>query len=285
LIERGHIYIAQPPLYKVKKGKQETYLKDDNALNAYLLRTALDGAALHVNGEAPPLSDSALENLANDYVVVSAIQRRLGKRYDEAFMAKLLTMPRVDDELLNDRARFHETWLTELQARLQAEAGVSDHYKLHLVEAEDERPASINVERWTHGIATDKHIALEFFHSADYRKIADLSEQLIGLLSGDAFVARGEKRQPIGSFGEALNWLMDEAKRGQHIQRYKGLGEMNPEQLWETTMDPASRRLLQVSIEDAVGSDEIFTTLMGDLVEPRREFIERNALTVENLDV
>jgi len=284
LIERGHIYIAQPPLYKVKKGKQETYLKDDNALNAYLLRTALDGASLHVNAEAPGLSEAALENLATDSVTVSGIQRRLGKRYDEQLIARLLYMPRVDDRLLEDREAFG-AWVKELEGRLQHDGGVADQYKLHLQEQTDEQPALLRVERWTHGIATEKHLSLEFFHSADYCKIADLGEQLIDLLSEGAYVTRGEKSRPVSSFGEALNWLMEEAKRGQHIQRYKGLGEMNPEQLWETTMDPATRRLLQVSIEDAVGSDEIFTTLMGDLVEPRREFIERNALTVENLDV
>jgi DNA gyrase subunit B len=154
-----------------------------------------------------------------------------------------------------------------------------------MAEPTEEHPRSICLERRIHGIGTERFIPMDFFSSADYRKIAGLGEQLINLVGDDAYVRRGEKRQPVGSFEEALTWLMEEAKRGQHIQRYKGLGEMNPNQLWETTMDPASRRLLQVNIEDAVGSDEIFTTLMGDLVEPRREFIERNALTVENLDV
>ncbi len=284
LIERGHIYIAQPPLYKVKKGKQETYLKDDMALNAYLLRTALDNATLHVSVDAPPLSEAALESLANDYVVVAAIQQRLGRRYDERFMQRLLSMPPVDEAMLADKQGFG-AWLEELQTRLQADTGVSDQYRLRLVEATEEHGEALCLERWTHGIATERLIPLEFFHSVDYRKIADLSERLTGLLGDDAVVRRGEKEKPVSSFGEALAWLMEEAKRGQHIQRYKGLGEMNPEQLWETTMDPETRRLLQVNIEDAVGSDEIFTTLMGDLVEPRREFIERNALTVENLDI
>ncbi len=285
LIERGHIFIAQPPLYKVKKGKQETYLKDDAALNAYLLRTALDNAGLHVTADAPPLSEAALERLANDYVVVSAIQRRLGRRYDENFMQRLLYMPRVSPEMLADADAF-SAWMEELQGRLQQDGGVSDQYKLRLVEAEEEgHGRSLCLERWTHGIASERLVPLDFFNSADYRKIADLGEQLIDLLGEGAYVRRGEKQRPVESFEQALAWLMEEAKRGQHIQRYKGLGEMNPEQLWETTMDPATRRLLQVNIEDAVGSDEIFTTLMGDLVEPRRDFIERNALTVENLDI
>ncbi len=286
LIERGHIYIAQPPLYKVKKGKQETYLKDDAALNAYLLRTALDNAALYVGADTPPLSEAALENLANEYVTVATIQRRLGRRYNDKFMQRLLYMPRVSEEMLEDNAALG-AWIEELEGRLQLDSCVADQYKLRILEPEDEQDTgrSLCLERWTHGIATERLIPLDFFHSADYRKITHLGEQLIDLLSDDAYVRRGEKEKPVSSFEEALAWLMDEAKRGQHIQRYKGLGEMNPEQLWETTMDPDSRRLLQVNIEDAVGADEIFTTLMGDLVEPRRDFIERNALTVENLDI
>ena len=285
LIERGHIYIAQPPLYKVKKGKQENYLKDDAALNAYLLRTALDGAHLHVSTEAPALSDVALENLATEYVMVAAVLRRLGRRYGEQLMQRMLYMPKVTEDMVQDNHEQLAAWLEELQGRLQADGSVSDRYTLRLMEETEEQSAMVIVEHWTHGIATEKYIPLEFFQSGDYLKIAELGSQLGDLLSEGAFVARGEKQRLVASFEEALAWLMDEAKRGQHIQRYKGLGEMNPEQLWETTMDPETRRLLQVNIEDAVGSDEIFTTLMGDLVEPRRDFIERNALTVENLDV
>ncbi len=284
LIERGHIYIAQPPLYKVKKGKQEHYLKDDTELNAYLLRTALDGASLLVNAEAPPLSGPALEDLAHKMVVVKAIQQRLGKRYDEGVLQNLLYMPRVADDLLDNEEAL-QGWMVELQNRLNVDTGVADRYQLLMTPAEEERTAGIAIEHWTHGIATEKHLPLDFFHSSDYQKIADMGEALDGLLAQDAEIRRGDKGKPVATFEEALQWLMEEAKRGQHIQRYKGLGEMNPEQLWETTMDPASRRLLRVNIEDVVGSDQIFTTLMGDQVEPRRDFIERNALTVENLDV
>ncbi|MGB5453769.1 MAG: DNA topoisomerase (ATP-hydrolyzing) subunit B [Sedimenticolaceae bacterium] len=284
LIERGHIYIAQPPLYKIKKGKQENYLKDDTELNTYLLRTALDGASLMVNAEAPPLSGLALEDLANKMVIVGAIQQRLGKRYEPVLLRNILYMPRVTDELLADATTL-QAWITEMQARLNSDAGVSNHYDLRVVDGDENHTGGITIEQWTHGIATQKHLPYDFFHSSDYKKIADLGEHLDGLLAEDAEVRRGDKSRPVDSFEQALSWLMEEAKRGQHIQRYKGLGEMNPEQLWETTMDPASRRLLQVKIEDVVGSDLIFTTLMGDQVEPRREFIERNALTVENLDV
>lgn len=194
-------------------------------------------------------------------------------------------MPKVTEDMVQDNHEQLAAWLEELQGRLQADGSVSDRYTLRLMEETEEQSAMVIVEHWTHGIATEKYIPLEFFQSGDYLKIAELGSQLGDLLSEGAFVARGEKQRLVASFEEALAWLMDEAKRGQHIQRYKGLGEMNPEQLWETTMDPETRRLLQVNIEDAVGSDEIFTTLMGDLVEPRRDFIERNALTVENLDV
>jgi DNA gyrase subunit B len=284
LIERGHIYIAQPPLYKVKKGKQENYLKDDAELNAYLLRTALDGASLLVNAAAPPLRGTALEELANKMVLVNGIQQRLAKRYDAGVLHHLLYMPRVTSAMQADKVAW-TAWIDELQGRLNTDTGVSDRYQLVPFEGDDTQSPGLEIEHWTHGIASNKHLPLDFFNGSDYQKIAEMGEHLDGLIAEDAEIHRGEKHRPVKSFEQALRWLMEEAKRGQHIQRYKGLGEMNPEQLWETTMDPASRRLLRVNIEDVVGSDQIFTTLMGDQVEPRREFIERNALTVENLDV
>jgi DNA gyrase subunit B len=289
LIERGHIYIAQPPLYKVKKGKQENYLKDDSELSAYLLRTALDNATLLVNADAPPLVGTALEELAQKMTTVTAIQSRLAKRYNPAVLTHLLYMPRMTAEVLADRSAL-TAWVDDLKGRLNKDKGVSDRYDINILEVidEDEDTAEVGalaVEHWTHGIATTKQIPVDFFHSADYLKIAEMGENLDGLLGDDAEMRRGEKSRPIDTFEQGLAWLLEEAKRGQHIQRYKGLGEMNPEQLWETTMDPENRRLLRVSIEDVVGSDQIFTTLMGDQVEPRREFIERNALTVENLDI
>ena len=288
LIERGHIYIAQPPLYKVKKGKQENYLKDDAELNAYLLRTALDGAGLMVNSEAPPLSGPALEDLAHRMVIVNAIRQRLSRRYGSAIMHHLVGMPRVTEPLWNDTDAW-QSWINELQARVNSQGSISDRYTIRWMTTEDDADADeregLLIEHWTHGIETHQLLPMEFFRSADYLKMAELGEQLDGLIAEDAEVRRGERSKTVSTFDEALAWLMDEAKRGQHIQRYKGLGEMNPEQLWETTMNPATRRLLRVNIEDVVGSDQIFTTLMGDQVEPRREFIEDNALTVENLDV
>ena len=283
LIERGHVYIAQPPLYKVKKGKQETYLKDDGELNAYLMRTALEGASLKVNADAPPVSGQALEDLAGKMVTVNGIIQRLGKRYDASVLRAMLYMPRVDSVMISDITRL-ETWAAELQNRLNMDTRVSDRYSIDVV-GDEEQGNGLVINHWTHGIANERLLPVEFFHSGDYHKLAEMADHLDGLLGEDAEIQRGDKQKPVKSFAEALQWLMEEAKRGQHIQRYKGLGEMNPEQLWETTMDPNTRRLLRVNIEDVVGSDQIFTTLMGDQVEPRREFIERNALTVENLDI
>ena len=284
LIERGYVYIAQPPLYKVKKGKQEQYLKDDGDLNQYLLNTALDSAELYVNTEAPPLSGNALESLALQYNAVMATIQRLSRRYDRTILEQFIYAPRVDEELLADSGRFDE-WLGELRGRLNSDSSPSNKYQLKREYSTELEEDVLTISHWIHGISTESVLPLEFFASREYQRQCELGEQLHGLLGEGAKVRRGERESAIKSFSQALGWLMEEAKRGQHIQRYKGLGEMNPSQLWETTMDPESRRLLRVSIEDAVGADEIFTTLMGDQVEPRREFIEKNALSVENLDV
>jgi DNA gyrase subunit B len=282
LVDRGYIYIAQPPLYKVKKGKQEQYLKDDSDLNQYLLQTALEGASLAVTAEAPPISGEALEALAQQSIAVSTTIKRLSRHHDSLILEKLIYMPTVDEALLEKPEALSE-WLEELSGRLNVDLGLANRYGLEL--AEEDGRLAIRIVKHTHGIELERWLHLEFFSSTEYRKLRKLGEQLEGLLSEEAYVQRGERRKSIMSFKEALDWLMDEAKRGQHIQRYKGLGEMNPAQLWETTMNPETRRLLRVSIEDAIAADEIFTTLMGDQVEPRRDFIESNALAVENLDV
>ena len=283
LIERGHVYIAQPPLYKVKKGKQETYVKDDLELSALLLGTAIDGAALHVNGEAPPLSGTALEALSRKYVEVQAIVKRWARRYDERFLEQLLYVPTLSTEAF-DRLDALKDWCRNLEIKLNALDDVSRRYRVsvHTLSAGGHR---IDLSRLEHGLSSEKHIPREFFGSAEYLRIAELAATLSDLIGAGAFVQRGEARQEVGSFKAAIGWLFDEAKKGQSIQRYKGLGEMNPEQLWDTTINPETRRLMQVRIEDAVAADDIFTTLMGDAVEPRREFIEKNALHVSNLDI
>ena len=285
LIERGYIYIAQPPLYKIKKGKQEQYVKDDASLNALLLSAAINKAQLYVNPEAPPLSGPALESLANDYMAVIAAIARLARRFDSELLEKMIYMPPLDAAAVEDKAAL-SGWFTELVERVNAGLLSGKRYESELVPETGDQPAFMKLSRWTHGIvASEQSFGEDFFASPEYAQITALGQQLDGLLSSGAYVQRGERRIDVTSFKQALDWLMDEARRGQSIQRYKGLGEMNPEQLWETTLDPENRRLLQVQIEDAVGSDDIFTTLMGDQVEPRRDFIEKNALSVSNLDV
>jgi DNA gyrase subunit B len=283
LIERGHIYIAQPPLYKIKKGKQEHYVKDDAELNALLLSTAIDGAALHVNADAPPLSGLGLESLAQSYVEVQNIVRRWARRYDERFLEQLLYLPRLTTEDF-DRTDVLKDWCRALEQRLNGLDDVSRRYRVGV----DAIPAGghrINLQRMEHGLTSEKHIPREFFDSAEYRRIAELAQTLSDLMGPGAYVVRGDERQEIASFKVAMTWLFEQAKKGQSIQRYKGLGEMNASQLWDTTINPETRRLMQVRIEDAVAADDIFTTLMGDAVEPRREFIEKNALHVSNLDI
>jgi DNA gyrase subunit B len=283
LIERGHIYIAQPPLYKVKKGKQETYVKDDLELNALLLNTAVDGAALHVNAEAPSLSGLGLESLARKYVEVQSIVARWARRYDGRFLEQLLYVPKLTPEAF-DRVDVLRDWCRNLEQRLNSLDDASRRYRVVV----DTLPAGghrINLQRFEHGLTSEKHVPREFFDSAEYLRIAELGETLSDLIGPGGFVQRGDDKLEITNFKAAMIWLFEQAKKGQSIQRYKGLGEMNASQLWDTTINPETRRLMQVRIEDAVAADDIFTTLMGDAVEPRREFIEKNALNVSNLDI
>jgi DNA gyrase subunit B len=284
LIERGYIYIAQPPLYKVKRGKQEQYVKDDAELEALLLSTAIDGAALHVNPEAPPLGGPALEALARRHMEVQAIVARLSRRYDARLLQELVAAPAVDAAHFADEA-WIDAWAADMQQRLNAAGDIARRYRLVVKRNAAGQPARINLIRTEHGGDIEKHLQREFFDSAEYRRMVDFGRTQADLIGAGAYVTRGEARQDVGSFQQAMNWLLEQARKGQAIQRYKGLGEMNPDQLWETTVNPESRRLLQVRIEDAVAADDIFTTLMGDAVEPRREFIEKNALSVANLDV
>ena len=282
LFERGHLYIAQPPLYKVKKGKQERYVKDDNELNAYLLETALQDARLSVSKEAPPISGEAFEQLAKRYLAVMGTVKRLARRIPPALLEQMIEMPAIAAADLRDHAAA-SAWFSKLQQGL-AGKGLA-HYEILLEKAEGEEVYQAVINETAHSVTSTKILRPEFFSSGEYRAIVELGQQLQGLLGAGAYVQRGERKLEVDSFKAALEWIMDEAKRGQHIQRYKGLGEMNPEQLWETTMNAETRRLLQVRIEDVVAADEVFTTLMGDQVEPRRDFIEQNALSVANLDV
>ncbi|MCU7960151.1 MAG: DNA topoisomerase (ATP-hydrolyzing) subunit B [gamma proteobacterium symbiont of Bathyaustriella thionipta] len=285
LVERGHIYIAQPPLYKVRKGKQERYLKDDTELNQHLLRLALDGAQLHVSEHSPSVSEAALEELAHSYMLVKSTTARLAKRYHEKILNQLIHLPVLSQALMSNAEALSD-WLKELEQRTNSDQTLASRYLFKLLWKEDSKELkALQIEHRIHGIGTEIEIPASFFQTTEYKKMADLGASLDGLLEEGAFVQRGEKIKPVEQFSQAMEWLLEEAKKGQHIQRYKGLGEMNPEQLWETTMDANVRRLLQVTIEDAVAADQIFSTLMGDQVEPRREFIEEHALVAENIDV
>jgi len=291
LIERGHIYIAQPPLYKIKKGKQEVYVKDDGELSAYLLNAALENAALHVNADAPALSGTALESLAKEHMTVENIVARLSNRYEPVVLRALSESREVDEAIAEDLDAL-EAWANKLSAILpkssgdRATNGDAGTYVAELDRGDGEgEGVRIAIRKFHHGISQTRFIPREFFGTTEYRAIMALAGKLKELLGEGAYIERGEKKQEIQTFSAAVEWILSEARRGQSIQRYKGLGEMNPEQLWDTTVNPETRRLMQVRIEDAVKADEIFTTLMGDHVEPRREFIEQNALTVSNLDV
>lgn len=284
LVERGYIYIAQPPLYKVKKGKQERYVKDDKELNAYLLQLAVEGARLHLDDNLPALTDLALENLARQYIVVKAIFERLAKTLPSDVVEELIDLPAVKEEMLSDSTKL-SVWGESLAFRLNEKSGASLSYEVSVSNDDNSNQLGFIITKKMHGIFTKYKLSPDFFNGVDYTVIAKFVEQSIDLLTEGSFVSRGERKLNVQKFSEVYNWLMKEARKGLNIQRYKGLGEMNPDQLWETTMDPENRRLLQVRIEDAVAADEVFTTLMGDHVEPRRHFIESNALNVNNLDV
>ncbi len=285
LIERGYIYIAQPPLYKIAKGKQHQYLKDEQALTNYLTQAALDSSSLHVNTEAPGIGGAALEALVNDYRQVMATIERLSRLYPALVLEQLIYSAALSVEQLTDRAQVTD-WTSSLQAALDNSGATGSHrFEVHVIE-EPERHLFLPAIRITaHGVPIEHVLQRDFFASGEYQQIVKLGQQLQGLLEETAYISRGEKTAAVSSFKMALDWLMDESRKGHTIQRYKGLGEMNPEQLWETTMDPASRRMLRVTIEDAIAADQIFTCLMGDAVEPRRAFIETNALAVANLDI
>jgi DNA gyrase subunit B len=284
LIERGHIYIAQPPLYKVKKGKSETYVKDDNELNSLLLRSAVENAELHADASQSVLAGSVLEQLAQRWMEVAAIIKRSARRYDQRVLEQFLYLPEVTTAN-HDDINWLNQWGGQLQEQLNAIDDAGRKFKVRVVSGRSGEHPKLYVARIEHGSSFEKYIHREFFESAEYRRIAELGKMLAGLVRPGAFVVKGDAQQEIGSFRQAMSWLLDQARKGQAIQRYKGLGEMNPEQLWETTINPETRRLIQVRIEDVQAANDIFATLMGDQVEPRREFIEKNALSVANLDV
>ncbi|GAA4895654.1 DNA topoisomerase (ATP-hydrolyzing) subunit B [Ferrimonas pelagia] len=284
LIERGFIYIAQPPLYKVKKGKQERYIKDEPALTEYLTTLALDNAALHVNAEAPGIGGEQLERLVYQFRDVEQVVERQSRRFPISLLKQLVYTTAITEAELKDKASMTQ-WTEGLVDSLNELDLEGASYRWELEEESERGMWLPKLILRQHGVESDYVLTYDFFHSSDYAKIVALFGALADLLEEGAYIRRGERRLSVTNFEQALEWLIKESKRGLYIQRYKGLGEMNPDQLWETTMDPETRRMLQVTIEDAIGADQLFNTLMGDQVEPRREFIERNALAVANLDV
>ncbi|EIL96021.1 MULTISPECIES: DNA topoisomerase (ATP-hydrolyzing) subunit B [Rhodanobacter] len=284
LIERGHVYIGLPPLYKLKQGKQELYLKDDAALNAYLISNAVDNAELVADPNAPAITGEVLEKLLRDYQTALDQIERLGHRFDTSVLIALLEHTPISPELWTDPAAM-QGWLDGVAQRLASSGLGKPRYRLSLRPAQDEQPAAIEVIRDQHGLSHILLLPQPFFGGAEFRPILNLSRQLAGLIQADAVVRRGNASRGVLSFADVRNWLLEEAKKGRTIQRFKGLGEMNPEQLWETTVNPETRRMLQVGIEDAFVADQMFSMLMGEAVEPRREFIEANALKVANLDI
>lgn len=274
LVERGHVYIAQPPLYKVKQGKDERYLKDDHEMKLYMLRSALIGAELHINQQTLPISSETLEKLAKEYLLVEAIIERMSRVIAVEALYAMLKHPGIDFSNLKTA--------TQSATQLQQACGIGIIVK---VEADDEETYRLRLEKQLYGNFSVSYIESDFLLSGDYAQIKSTAQALHGLLGEGAYIKRGEQQVRVKDFQQVMEWLLTEAKRGISIQRYKGLGEMNPEQLRETTMDSKNRILLRVQIEDLISADETFTMLMGDVVEPRRAFIEQNALGVKNLDV
>jgi len=280
LVERGHVYIAQPPLYKMKKGKREQYVKDDKELNHNLLQIALDGAALYSNDQTPAIKAEGLGKLAESYATVMEDILRLRQRFDTEVLEGMLFTDSASDKLDKDMVT---QWMVNVCGSLNLKFNGTRNYESELKETDDSW--CIHVVRRMHGVDTTLLFADGLFSSEEIKRLNKLNQELAGLLTEESWIERGEKKESVMRFDQVMAWLLKEASRGLNIQRYKGLGEMNPSQLWETTMDPETRRMLQVTIEDAYQADEVFTTLMGDLVEPRREFIEKNALSVSNLDI
>lgn len=284
IMERGHIFIAQPPLYKVKKGKQERYIKDDEGLTEYLTTLALENAEIHVNESAPAIGDVALEGLVNQFRDTHDTIKRVSRQIPSDILEKMIYSSYIEKSDFSDKAKV-DAWSKDLLTQLEDQDGNGSLYSVEVIHDQERNIYYPSFTVCMHGIDRVYNCSYEFIESKEFASIVGLNKAINGLMEEGAYVKRGEKVKPIESFEEALDWLMAESKRGQYIQRYKGLGEMNPEQLWETTMDPETRRMLKVTIEDAIAADQLFNTLMGDQVEPRRNFIEDNALKVANLDI
>lgn len=283
LIERGYIYIAQPPLFKIKKGKSEQYVKDEKALEALLMISALENAQITLPDNST-IQGEELTKYSNQYAQAKQIIRRLSKRLPQQLLEELMYLPAITEAELASKEKM-QNLVAQMQAKIKARGFTSDYYEFELIKDPERAWWLPEVSITSHGVVHKHLINKDLFFSSDFRKLNEIGNTLGNMIKQGALVSRDDRKQSVQTFVDAMAWLVNEARRGQTIQRYKGLGEMNPEQLWETTMDHAKRRLLQVKVEDAVAADQIFTTLMGDEVEPRRKFIEQNALDVINLDI
>lgn len=286
LVENGYIYIAQPPLYKLssKRGKQEKYIKDDDALIEYLTNAALEKARFFPSSTAQAIEEQGLADLIAEFQSAVKTVSRMSKLYPQEVLEEIMYLPILEETSFVEQTKI-ESWAKMLSEKLTTGNAGSSLYEITAIKDKERNTYYPQVIKITHGIPQQFDFKSDFFSTNDYKKIAKIGNELTRIVSSDARVERGEKEIPVSGFKEAVLWLLDETRKSFDIQRYKGLGEMNPSQLWETTMDPEHRRMLQVTIKDAIAADQIFTTLMGDQVEPRREFIEKNALSVANLDI
>ena len=280
LAERGHIYIAQPPLYRVRRGKEDHYLKDDDELAAFLLNLALQDVRMELLPQRQVVDGQVIKELAQLHQHALVLVQRLSRQHDSRVLTAMLMLPppvlQQSDGSFDGAAleAFGESLVTTLN---RLETGT---YRLVVC---DER--GLHFEHHEHGITKEITLPRRFFLSAEYQQLAACAAQLAAMAAESVQVRRGKSKTQAASFGEAVAWLLQQVRDGLQISRFKGLGEMNPEQLWETTMNPATRRLTRIRIEDAIEVDQVFTMLMGDQVEPRRDFIESNALFVSNLDI
>jgi DNA gyrase subunit B len=279
ILEKGYVYIGMPPLYKLTQGKQITYIKDDAALEQFLIATAIEGSALFPSVDAPAISGLALEKLMQKYAHAEAHILKNAHRLDKNVLEAMLDIPAISSETFAAQA---EDFATAMGKRLSRAGLDAPRYSVKVNSGER---AAIIVERLQHGLKSSQIFPANFFHSLDYKPLADVAKDLAGLLGPGAKVQRGGREEPIDHFRSAKHWLLEQAKRNREIGRFKGLGEMNPDQLWETTVNPETRRMMQVTIDDAIAADQMFSMLMGEAVEPRRLFIEANALKVANLDI
>jgi DNA gyrase subunit B len=284
LVERGHVYIAQPPLYKLTRGKSSQYLKDEESLAEYLTNAALIDTALFKDESDDGVVGEALADIVSRYQQAQLTVERLSRVYSPDVLWELVYTPSLAAEDMGDEAAVI-AFSERLSERLLSITGSNVKFEC-LIRRDPERGNYyVVVRRTAHSVATDIVLGYNLFSSNEYQQLTELGAILKASVTPNSYVKRGEKVFASSDFSNIMGWLLDEARRGCSIQRYKGLGEMNPDQLWETTMDPGARRMLRVTIEDAIRADQMFMTLMGDDVEPRREFIETNALAVANLDV